>query len=145
MITLIRYWFPIRPTQRQKHSSKLCSHNSLPFFHSVLPSSESDSHEGVVLFNNHVFVKVVRIRRGETAQIFTTIRDMGSLYAHFNYFTRIIGTKIDPRDPNAEHARAIVKNFFFFLLLSSCDGSYFVNGLHTRIVHGVCNHSLVGV
>jgi farnesyl-diphosphate farnesyltransferase len=61
-------------------------------------------------FNNpDVFVKVVKIRRGETAQIFSAAKDMESLYALFSSFTYVIEAKIDPQDPNAERTRAIVK------------------------------------
>jgi len=61
-------------------------------------------------FNNHdVFVRVVKIRRGETAKIFTSLSDMDSLYTHFNFFARVIEAKIDPNDPNAQRTRAIVQ------------------------------------
>mmetsp|Transcript_42540 Transcript_42540/g.65378 ORF Transcript_42540/g.65378 Transcript_42540/m.65378 type:complete len:212 (-) Transcript_42540:57-692(-) len=61
-------------------------------------------------FNNHeVFMGVVKIRRGETAKIFTAISDMDSVCTLFGLFANVIAGKIDESDPNAERTKQIVE------------------------------------
>jgi farnesyl-diphosphate farnesyltransferase len=62
-------------------------------------------------YNNYnVFTGVVKIRRGQTAKIMLDIYERGqqAVYEHFYNFANSIGSKIDPKDPNAALTQQLV-------------------------------------